>query len=267
MNLNKIDIKLLDLKDKPTRIKYSTLLTNYEDVFTYPLGDKKFYIRHGYGGLYDYFAFFEQLGQVHYIVAEDKGNLIAAGCAVLRTINKEKVWYLCDFKLLEEYRGKGILEKIFKKYVFPFYFKSNKMFFVNMSPAKDNGLIKKSFDIFKLFDIKTTDLYFFEWSNSSIIDSGLNLDDFVILTNATKKDIVIDSKPYNIYHLVHKDVGIDWENFHKEELSVVTSMDTLMYCSPKNDIVDMLLQTQQPTTIGSFVSHKFKPIHYSSSEI
>ncbi len=265
--INEIEFKLLDLSNKDIRDYYSKKLIAYEDIFNYPLGEKQFFIKHGYSGEHDYFDFFQQLGNVHYIVAEHNGILVAAGCAILRTIKKQKVWYLCDFKLAKEYRGKGILEKMFRKYVLKFYLKSNKMFFVNMSPSNGNGLIKKASNIFKLFNINTTDLYFFEWDINSINNSGLDFDEFVILTNKTKKDIVIDDMPYNIYHVVHKESYIDFSKFQIVELDAVKDGDTIMYCSPKNETVNNLLINNTPTTIGSFVSHKFNTNIYSSAEI
>lgn len=265
--MNTIKFKLLDLSNKDERSYYSKKLVEYEDIFNYPLGDKQFFIKHGYSENYDYFDFFQQLGEVYYIVAEDNDSIVAAGCAVLRTIKNKKIWYLCDFKLAKEYRGKGILEKMFRKYFLKFYFKSNKMFFVNMSPANGNGLIKKAMNIFKLFNIKITDLYFFEWDLNTISNSQLNFDNFVIITNNNKKDIVIDNKPYNIYHIVHKDSYIDFSKFQKTDLSFVNEGDTIMYCSPKNLTVENLLKNNKPTTIGSFVSHKFMTDIYSSAEI
>ena len=263
----KLHIKVLNLNDSLVRNKYSHLLMEYENIFTYPLGSRSFHIRHGFSGNYDYFSFFEQMGEVHYIVAEHDSCLVAAGCAILRNINNEKVWYLCDFKLTPEYRGKGILEKMFRKYVFSFYLKSQKMFFVNMSTIQGNGLIKKASKIFKIFGLKKENLYFFEWSKNDVIHTDIDLTQFVILTNAHKKDIVIDDKSYPIYHLVQKNSYIDLTKFQKIHINDISDTDTLMYCGVKNSIIDHLLVNQQPATIGSFVSHRFNTSFFSSAEI
>lgn len=261
-------IKTLDLEDWKVRCSYSEQLQNFENEFTYPLGDKSFYIRHGYQGAYDYFSFFEQLGEVHYMVVEDDDNkVIGAGCAVLRHLNGENIWYLCDFKIMKSFRGKHILEKMLLKYFFKFYKKSQKMYFVNMSNKKDNRLINRVTGLFHLFPIKAVNLYFFEWTMKEFTADNLNFDDYIILTNKNKKDIVVDSEVFDIYHVIDKNSYINVEKFHIADLSKIKSADTLMYSSPMNDRVEQLLKIRQPSTIGSFVSHRFKMAEYYSVEI
>lgn len=264
---NKFDITLLDLEDWQTRTKYSQKLKDFEDQFTYPLGDKSFHLRHGFGGNYDYFSFFEQMGDVYYMVIEHNGQLIGAGCAVLRTIESKKVWYLCDFKVDKAHRGRRILEKMFRRYLISFYLKSNKMFFVNMSGTKDNGLVNKASRIFKIFGLKKQDLYFFEWNNQTIHSADIDLEKFVIVTNKHKKDVVIEDSIYNIHHLVPKDSYVDFDKFQEEKLGNIGKSDIIMYSSTLNDTVTRLLSHDQPTTIGSFVSHRFNTDVFSSAEI
>lgn len=260
-------IKILDLEDWKVRCSYSEQLKSFENEFIYPLGDKSFHIRHGYQGVYDYFSFFEQLGEVHYIVVEEADQIIGAGCAVLRYLNGEHIWYLCDLKIVKAFRGKHILEKMLLKYFFRFYKKSQKMYFVNMSHQKDNKLIKRVSGLFHLFPIKTVDLYFFEWSLNEFTAEGHNFDDFVILTNKNKKDIVIDGDIFDIYHVVDKGSYIDVDKFHVADFSKMKSTDTLMYSSPMNKRVETFLTHRQPSTIGSFVGHRFKMENYYSVEI
>ncbi len=42
----KTNIKKLNLEDKEIRLQYSKLLKSFENEFDYPLGDKKFFIKH-----------------------------------------------------------------------------------------------------------------------------------------------------------------------------------------------------------------------------
>lgn len=268
--LKNLVIKTLDLESPEVRSNYSVLLTEHEEIFTYPLGEKIFHICHGNGESYDYFSFFEQLGEVHYLVAEDQDDnqkLVAAGCALLRTIGGKKVWYLCDFKLVKEYRGQGILEKMFKKFLIPFYLKSSHMFFVNMSPMEGNRLIEKLLKIFKIFGLNKEELYFFEWTKETIERVGLDLNQFLIVTNEGKKDVILENAPYPIYHLVDKNSSVDFSKFKKVHLKEINNQATLMYCGPKNDTTETLLKTQTPTNIGSFVSHRHKSLLFSSCEI
>lgn len=260
-------IKTLDLDDWKVRCSYSEQLKNFENEFTYPLGAKSFYIRHGYQSAYDYFSFFEQLGKVHYMVVEVDNKVIGAGCAILRQLNGEKVWYLCDFKINKAFRGQHILEKMLLKYFFTFYAKSQKMYFVNMSHQKDNGLIKRVSGLFNLLPIKAVDLYFFEWTLKEFMDSNLDISDYVFLTNKHKKDIVIDDDIFDIYHIVDKKSYINVDEFHVADMSKIKATDTIMYSSPMNERVEKLLTLREPSTIGSFVSHRFKMDDYYSVEI
>lgn len=109
-----IDIKQVNLQSA-SREFYSTELQNFEKKFTYALGDEWFNIIHGAKETEDYFSFFEQMGDVHYFIACYNEKIVGAACAILRNGDEGKYWYLCDVKVLKKFRGKGILEKIFRK--------------------------------------------------------------------------------------------------------------------------------------------------------
>lgn len=47
----------IDIKNKNVRQKYSDLLKDFENEFSYPLGEKSFFIKHGFSGEHDYFSF------------------------------------------------------------------------------------------------------------------------------------------------------------------------------------------------------------------
>lgn len=107
-------------------------LNEFEKSFTYPFSEQeRFRIKHGKNG--DYFAFFRQLGKVHYFVAKCKtdktitkmingnevniehkaGEIAAVACAILRTIQlpsgkRVKAWYICDLKVGEKYQGEHL---------------------------------------------------------------------------------------------------------------------------------------------------------------
>lgn len=139
--------------DNENRTELSNLIKEMESDIYYPLGDDFFRIDHGY----DYFAFFERLGELHYWCAFDGDKLIGVAAGILRTINDEKTWYLCDLKVIKEYRGKGVPRAIFKKAFF-YNFKNHKVFkayavSMNSNDNKDRfkairrstfGLLKKN---------------------------------------------------------------------------------------------------------------------------
>lgn len=87
----------------------------------YPLGDKKFRITHNGDEGYD--TFFHNLGRDYiYIVYRPDGlqGPIGATCAlVLRTINGEKVWYICDAKVAKKYRGHHLTWHMFVQAFLP----------------------------------------------------------------------------------------------------------------------------------------------------
>lgn len=263
----KTNIKKLNLEDKEIRLQYSKLLKSFENEFDYPLGDKKFFIKHGLNKDFDYFSFFEQMGEVHYFVAEENGVLIGAGCAILRKINNVKTWYLCDFKISKGKRGSNILEKIMLKYFISMYLKCRKMIIVNMSSPLNNGLINKICRLFKVFNLKIDELFFFEWNKKDIFKNNIDLNKFIIIHNKGKKDIVIENKPYDIYHLVEKDSNKDYSSFQTIQFDNIGRNDTIMWCSKYNDNVAELMKHKKPSTIGTILTYGITDNNFSSSEI
>lgn len=262
-----IKIKRIDLTDINTRNTYSEKLKQFENDFNYPLGQKSFFIKHGLGEEGDYFSFFEQMGEVHYLIAEDNSEIVGAGCAVLRELNGSKVWYLCDFKVKKEYRGKKILEKMTLKYFIPFYLKSRKMLFVNMSAPDNNGLVKKVCRIFKFLKLDVHELYFFEWCRETFVKDKMKLSQFQIMHNKGRKDIVIDGESYHIFHLVNKDSSKNYSKFQTVEFNKINKKDTIMLCSTMNSNIEQLLKMKKPSTIGTIVTCGIKDDFFSSCEI
>ena len=260
-------IKKLNLKDPQVRFTYSLRLKRFENQFTYPLGDKTFFIRHGFEGEYDYFSFFEQMGEVNYFVIEENNAIIGAGCAILRTINNEKLWYLCDFKVSKIHRGRKALEKMLVKYFVPFYFRAKKMIFVNMSHPDNNGLVKKVIKMFSWFKLELNEMYFFEWSKKELISSDFDLSEYFIIHNNHKKDIVIEGKPYPIYHLINKNHLKDYSKFQIIDIENIKDDDTIMLSSVFNTKIETLIKAKKPSTVGSIVTYGIKDEYFSSSEI
>jgi hypothetical protein len=120
---------------------YNKQLINFENKMSqlYPLGDDKFRINHGE----NYFAFFNRLGKVHYCIYAanslvlDKvfgdGQIHGTLCGVLRNIYGNKIWYLCDLKVEENWRGKWIPSKMFAKGMWNVG-KSQRCYAISMNP-------------------------------------------------------------------------------------------------------------------------------------
>lgn len=202
--MNNIKILQIDLKDKQKRQIYSQKLKDFEGQFSYPLGDSRFKIEHG--NVDDYFSFFDQMGQTHYFVAEANNKVVGAGCAVLRKSDDDKkYWYLCDFKIAPEYRGKKILEKMLAKYFLKCVVKSHRVVAVNMNnkPIEENGLVKKIQKMFWFLDINVQWLNLHQWNKEQLLQENIQVKD--VYTNIGKKDIVIDEKCWDLYHIDHAD--------------------------------------------------------------
>lgn len=258
-------IKRIDIKNEYIRKEYSKKLQIFEEQFSYPLGDKRFFIKHGYEDIYDYFSFFEQLGEVNYIVVEDKDTIIGVGCAILKNICNQKVWYLCDFKIDKDYRNKRILEKIFKKYFLFFYLKAQKLIVVNMNSPNQNGLIKKLERIFKWFSLDIQKLYFYEWIAKDFEQALFLLDDYIIVHNKNKKDILINEQAYNIYHLKRKDEIYQIKNFQKVQYQEIKDDDIIMLTLLENEKNSYNLFNL--STVGTIVTYGFENKYFCSAEI
>lgn len=187
----------INLKDPVVRHKVSKELQEFEASFEYPLGCEKFKIVHGALPGQDYFSFFEQMGKVHYFLAKDGEKIIGAGCAILRNGEEGKYWYLCDLKVLKEYRNVGVMEKMYKRYMFKCMLKSRKMVTVNMGSGvvRKSGLLKKTQKLLFMFNLKVDVLNFHTWKKKNVPSNLM-----FITTNNGKKDLIIGNSAMNLYH-------------------------------------------------------------------
>lgn len=252
MNIKIEQVNLLSER----RAYYSQKLQCFEGEFSYPLGQDYFSIIHGAGAKEDYFSFFEQMGEVYYFVAQDAEKIVGAGCAILRDSNEGKYWYLCDFKVLKEYRGKGILEKMFRKYFLKCVIKSRKLLAVNMGNGspKGNGLFNKLKRVFWMFNVNVSSLNFYSWNKSNIPD-GFNH----IYHNNGKKDLVVDNNSMMLYHVVRSPL----KNFTQVELDEVPDSSVLMTCVKSSEDTYMSGQSGK----GIMISIRLKNPTISTVEI
>ncbi|WP_415913170.1 hypothetical protein [Neptuniibacter sp. QD37_11] len=202
-------MKIMKLSSRH-QVAHSAALKKFESSFTYPLGEKTFVIQHGESNN-DYFNFFRKLGDPETLVIENPqtGTIEGVGTGIYRSFQHgndtpKDYWYLCDFKLTNHLRGKGVLRRMMLKYFLSFYTKSTSFVAVNMSPKSNNGLVKRLESLFLVMNIDLTPLYFYEWRPDTyltILEQGL-LPDHVLVTNHKDKDIVVDGKILPIIHIV-----------------------------------------------------------------
>jgi hypothetical protein len=91
--------------ERGDRAAYAAGIAALEAGASYPLGGDRFTLDHGA----DYFAFFDRLGEARHVLAVEGGEVIAVGCAVVRTLPRGiEAWYLCDLKVRPDARGRRI---------------------------------------------------------------------------------------------------------------------------------------------------------------
>lgn len=264
MKKDNIKISQINLNNKEIRKYYSEKLKDFENEFSYPLGSETFKIRHG--NVDDYFSFFDQMGDTYYFVAENNNKIVGAGCAILRlSDDNKKYWYLCDFKITKEYRGKNILEKMLAKYFLKCVVKSHRVIAVNMNnkAIDENGLVKKVQKLFWFLNIEVQWLNLHQWSKKDIQKEKVDVGN--LYTNIGKKDIIIKDNPLALYHVVsHKDSYNNFDKFTKIAYDTLPEESAIM-CSvlSKEDI----FSKQSLSGTGVVISAGMKNVKISTLEI
>lgn len=265
---------------KPNDLSYAEMdeLKSFEMRFKYPIGDRKFSICHGMNNG-SYTQFFESLGKVKLIVIRNQGKVVGLGCAILRTVKnnkeKQKFWYLCDFKISKDFQNKKILNKLFYKLVIPFYIRSKKMVAFNMSPPGKSVLLRKARSIFKWFNLDAKKGVFFEMTYYEYVENKDKFKEYLLYTNYGEKDIVIDGEISPIVHLVEKDhakINLNKTNLVSEDSN--SGMDLL------NKSIIMIMTTDEkeairlsefmtPSAIGTLISKSINVdnLKFSSAEV
>lgn len=186
---------------------YSTKLRVFEQQFTYPLGAQQFQIEHG-AKSDNYFEFFDSLGHSTTFCVSKKGQIVATGTAILRTLNDavgHKFWYLCDFKITKKERKKCILLSLLVRNFFKHYVQCQSMLAINMSPPNSNRLVMKIQRLFLFKRLNVVPIYLYQWH----VDEFLLMrkkhpslfEEYLLVKGHGIKDIRIDGIVTPIYHL------------------------------------------------------------------
>ena len=231
VNATNIVIHKVDLNNPSEKEYYSNELQKLENLkdFTYPLGKETFCIKHGLGENNSYFDFFNQLGNnSHYVILHQQ-QVIGTICLIyrhfenyindnnLKTYNKQmshnnNYFYICDYKILKEFRGRNITQKLFNQLFKENIKIINKFMFVNMivpnKKQNKNGLISNVKMLFYIFNVNEKPLYLYEIKFAEFKDflnqNNLSENDYCFFSNDGKKDIFISNKHHPIIHAIHK---------------------------------------------------------------
>lgn len=166
----------------------------------YPLGSDKFIIDHGD----DYFAFFNRLGELHYIITVFDNKIIGCMAAIRRFDN---IWYICDLKVMKEYQGQHISLKMIAK-ALSITQHRKKYYAISMYPTCKK--ILKLLKYLKYISIKNSGylyIYSLNYHDMIHVQKILNKmwNNITYLDLGDKKSIILQStkKPMKLLHLQH----------------------------------------------------------------
>lgn len=271
-----VHLHQINLANPVERAYYSEQLKKFECEFSYPLNVQTgsyFTIVHGknednssnadHG---DYFSFFEQMGKPSYFVAlaqnqsndnngdgdnKKNSNIVGAGCAVLiKPENHPPYWYLCDFKISQPWRQKGILLKMLLKYLLPNIIQSHRFMAINMSSRKldsqetaqslmaHNGLLRKLKKLFFFLPLNLEMINLYQCTRNNL-PIEIEMKNPVIISNHGKKDFILYSnnedkgQPWDVYHLTDKQ-NTNIKHYQKKDLNELSDEATILYVRKHN---------------------------------
>lgn len=237
---------------------YSSLserMLRFDDIFTYPLGDEIFKISHGK----NYFKFFERLGELRFTGYENKGEIAIVAASILRTINQQKVWYLCDLKVHPNYRNKKLTTKLVYRNFIPQILKSRKFYAISMDKRGEENKTLKILKHVKLNFFKNAGkIVIYSLSKQQLTNAALFIEKYKgkigSISLKSIKDIVLQStqKPMRLNHLVfNSEYGLSqYDKKLKED-------DIFMFCTKEDSQLHTTL-----TSIGIRESSTATVIHH-----
>lgn len=255
--MSKITVRKVNIYDINDRKISSLKLQDMEKEFSYPLGEKTFFIKHGFNSEnYDYFSYFEQLGQPYFYLIEKDNNAIGCICFVLRNIENKKTWYICDLKIIKEQQSKKITFMLYNLLKNELSSITSSFYFVNMSPVKNNALFKIACKVLTGFDMEIQLLYIYE------VDKNHHfLKNKCIGSNKYKKDIVIDNKSVPLYHAINN-IEDRTANIELFDLQEIEEDSIVMFCSYTE------IEHLKPSAIGILGKSNMQEIdNFSTFEI
>lgn len=205
----------------------------------YPLGEDLFYISHGN----NYFAFFNRLGEPHYIIIIDPNDkkIIGTMIGIKRLIKNKnnlltELWYICDLKIDKKYQGRHLSLKIFQKALSISPMK--KFYSVSMYPTCKK--IMKLLNYLKYLGIKSygyLNIYSFNYDEMIDMQTLLekNWKNICYVDLSKKKDIILKSsgKSMKLLHLQHDLVK------KSSDVCQDQDQDEIIYKKPQKDYVHM----------------------------
>lgn len=247
MNFFKLDHKIY--------LPLSKQMLSFDDIFIYPLGNEAFKISHGE----NYFSFFERLGELRFTGFEDKGAIAIVTASVLRTINHQKVWYLCDLKAHPNHRNRKLTTRLVYRNFIPQILKSRKCYAISMDkPGEDNRTLSILRNVKFNFFKSAGKLMIYSLTKEQLDNAFLLIEKFKGKVGSVSlkgvKDIILQStqKPMRLNHLV-----FNTENEVSCYDEKLEADDIFMFCTKEGSILNNEL-----TSIGIKTSSTATIIHH-----
>lgn len=184
--------------DKLQMLDFTYKLQNW-----YPLNNDFFTIEFGD----DYFDFFKQIGtQGFHVVYENDKDIVGSLCA--RFVRNS--WYLCDLKILPEFRGQNLTYKLLLKKFIPSYLKSNRGFAISMYPNETVSKLNNNFKLMNFDNLGFIHIYLVDYETIKKIYSLLTnhfnhkFNGFIDL-NQSKKLVLKSGNTLKTLHFYHSD--------------------------------------------------------------
>ena len=245
----------------PERGEFAERIALLEHGVSYPLGEDAFQLDHGE----DYFAFFDRMGELSYLVALDGERVVAVVAAVLRRVPKklgaeEKyVWYLCDLKVHPDYRRRRIPWRIFSHALLYQYPRCGRVYGISMNaPNSGDNPVASLVSRMKLVPVSvatTLNIYSLNASEMEPIVPVLeeSRGPLSYLSLLGKKDLILRSSNLPM-PLVHVQFGSCAEH----DIGNPMEGHAHMFCAPRTDDLVCLLDGLgfKPAASATVIQHR-----------
>lgn len=253
--MNPYEMKLRRLRDM---IDNNDLLKEFERELEqyYPLGKDEFKINHGKR----YYKFFTNIGDPYMTVVFYKGKLIGTCCGVLRKINNQNIFYLCDLKISKEHRGNYLPYKMLMKF---FYLSniSDKCYGISMNNGKMNKMVKYINNIGHIFNFKYDgNILIYECDGHIMkkikkIIENYKKTSIYFQSSKNIKELILESsnKPIDLYHMTY--------NSKYDEK--INDNSVYMFCFHEKDKINIKInKLLKHKTSASLITYNFNPKNY-----
>lgn len=264
-NYIKNNYKIKIIENNEDLYKYHNKIKIFEKTMSqwYPLNEKEqFKISHGD----DYFKFFERMGKLYiFIILNNTQNIIGTLFCILRTIECEKIWYICDLKIHPQYRRRWIPYNMLLN-SFKLMNISNKFYAISMNEnTKYNNIVKFSQKMGKIlkFNIKNEIIKIYKLDYITMMKAKNILEKYkgkiyFIKLNGIK-DIILKStqNAMNLYHVNFiNNINYVKCKIKKNFFPIFSPNSSFMFCFLKSDNINNILKLNNiETKITSSLIH------------